>query len=255
MTSLALQSRSWNGTPIQRRTTDGYVNATAMCKANGKRWNDYWCTDRATEYLEALATETGIPVYRLCHSLRGGPQQGTWVHSRVAVDLARWLSAPFAVWMDGWFLEELEARVSHVQDTQPAAAPLPAEAMLSLLERTVTLMDRCGGADDRDQLLVKDLARNTLLRAAGGVALLSPSPDDEELTISDAWLELTKSPIDKGQAPIVGRQVACLYREEFKQDPPQRQQYVDGAPRKVFSYRRKWLIDAISRLGLRTLDF
>jgi hypothetical protein len=251
MTSLALQSRSWNGTPIQRRTTDGYVNATAMCKANGKRWNDYWCTDRATEYLEALATETGIPVSRLCHSLRGGPQQGTWVHSRVAVDLARWLSAPFAVWMDGWFLEELEARVSHVQDTQPAAAPLPAEAMLSLLERTVTLMDRCGGADDRDQLLVKDLARNTLLRAAGGVALLPPSPDDEELTISDAWLELTKSPIDKGQAPIVGRQVACLYREEFKQDPPQRQQYVDGAPRKVFSYRRKWLIDAIGRLGLR----
>jgi hypothetical protein len=145
--------------------------------------------------------------------------------------------------------------VSHVQDAQPAAVPLPAEAMLSLLERTVTLMDRCGGADDRDQLLVKDLARNTLLRAAGGVALLPPSPDDEELTISDAWLELTKSPIDKGQAPIVGRQVACLYREEFKQDPPQRQQYVDGAPRKVFSYRRKRLIDAMSRLGLRTLDF
>jgi formylmethanofuran dehydrogenase subunit D len=34
-----LDVRIWNGTPISRRTTDGYVNATAMCKANGKQWN------------------------------------------------------------------------------------------------------------------------------------------------------------------------------------------------------------------------
>ena len=80
----ALVSRSWNGTPISRRTTDGYVNATAMCKANGKQWNDYWRTDRATAYLEALCTETGIPVSSLCLSLKGGSHQGTWVHPQVA---------------------------------------------------------------------------------------------------------------------------------------------------------------------------
>lgn len=27
---------------------------------------------------------------------------------QVAVDLARWISAPFAVWMDGWFLESVQ---------------------------------------------------------------------------------------------------------------------------------------------------
>lgn len=36
MSIIALQSRSWNGTSIQRRTVDGFVNATAMAKANGK---------------------------------------------------------------------------------------------------------------------------------------------------------------------------------------------------------------------------
>ena len=41
MPTDALISRSWNGTPISRRTSDGYVNATAMCKANNKRWSDY----------------------------------------------------------------------------------------------------------------------------------------------------------------------------------------------------------------------
>jgi hypothetical protein len=34
-----------------------------------------------------------------------GRNGGTFVHPQVAVDLARWISAPFAVWMDGWFLQ------------------------------------------------------------------------------------------------------------------------------------------------------
>ena len=42
----ALVSRSWNGTPISRRTIDGYVNATAMCRANGKQWSKYRESDR-----------------------------------------------------------------------------------------------------------------------------------------------------------------------------------------------------------------
>ena len=110
-----LITRAWNGTPIARRNLDGYVNATAMCKANGKLWNNYWQTDRASKYLEALSTDTGKPVTGpngLVISIRGGEAQGTWVHERVAVDLARWLSPEFAVWMDGWFVEETKKRIN-----------------------------------------------------------------------------------------------------------------------------------------------
>lgn len=106
--------RAWNGTPIGRRPVDGYVNATAMCKANSKRWNDYWETDRAAKYLQALSTDTRKPVTGrdgLVVSIRGGDSQGTWVHERVAVDLARWLSPEFAVWMDGWFVEETKKKI------------------------------------------------------------------------------------------------------------------------------------------------
>ena len=66
-----LEIRSWNGTRITRRTTDGYVNATAMCKANEKQWNDYYRTDRASLYLEALSSSTGFPVHELVQG-RGG---------------------------------------------------------------------------------------------------------------------------------------------------------------------------------------
>jgi hypothetical protein len=44
-----------------------------------------------------------------------------------------------------------------------------------------------------------------------------------------------------------GTLVASAYREDFGQEPPLRQQYVDGAPRQVKSYRRSWLIDTLKR--------
>jgi hypothetical protein len=78
-----------------------------MCKANKKRWSDYRESDRCQLYLDALSQTTEIPVFDLIQS-RQGHGGGTWVRPQVAVDLARWISAPFAVWMDAWFLEELD---------------------------------------------------------------------------------------------------------------------------------------------------
>jgi hypothetical protein len=117
----ALVSRSWNGTPISRRTTDGYVNATAMCRANGKQWSKYRESDRCQTYLDALAETSEIRMFDLIES-RQGQGGGTWVHPQVAVDLARWISAPFAVWMDGWFLESIQqAQPTPVETPQPGS--------------------------------------------------------------------------------------------------------------------------------------
>ena len=239
----ALVSRSWNGTPISRRTTDGYVNATAMCKANGKQWNDYWRTDRATAYLEALCTETGIPVSSLCLSLKGGSHQGTWVHPQVAVDLARWISAPFAVWMDGWFLESIQqAQPTPVETTPPRLREVE---VIALVERSIGLFERLGGMDQRDELLFKDIVRSNMLTASSG--LLLGAPTDEELTLGDAWLEVFQQALPRNQFCAAGKLVARAYREEFGEEPPCRQQFVDGAPRQVKSYRRSWLVDTLQR--------
>ena len=58
---------------------------------------------------DALADATGLLADQLIISTTNGPNhlRGTWIHPRLAVDLARWLSPAFAVWMDGWFLEQL----------------------------------------------------------------------------------------------------------------------------------------------------
>ena len=65
MNHPALVSRSWNGTPISRRITDGYVNATAMCRANGKQWSKYRESDRCQTYLDALAETSGNRTFDL----------------------------------------------------------------------------------------------------------------------------------------------------------------------------------------------
>ena len=232
-------SRSWNGTPISRRTTDGYVNATAMAKANDKQWHDYWRTDRASEYLEALSAETGFSVSNLCLTTKGGAYQGTWVHPRVAVDFARWINARFAVWMDGWFLESVQGN-----HAAPVSRLGPTE-VLALVERSVALFEKLGGMDQRDALLFKDIVRSSVLTAGSGAVAALPS--DEELTLSAAWMQVFQEVLPRTKYRSAGTLIANAYREDFGEEPPTRQQFVDGAPRDVKSYRRSWLVKTLER--------
>jgi len=85
--------------------------------------------------LDALAREiisvTGSPATQfdavrasLVQVQRGGPNQGSWVHEKVAVDLARWLAPAFAVWMDGWLLEVKGLSSPTLPHEPPAPRPL-----------------------------------------------------------------------------------------------------------------------------------
>ena len=106
------------------------------------------------------------------------------------------------------------------------------------------LLERLGVMDERDHLQFGDMVRNVTARGAGGLLLLA-SPEDEEMTLSDAWLEVTGSPLPRSDYQKTGRLVAALYREEFDRKPPTRTQFVDGAPRQVKSYKRGWLVEAV----------
>jgi hypothetical protein len=93
------------GIRIGQRASDGYFDATAMCRAHGKQFNDYRRIQQTAEFLDALSSKTGIPVFDLVQSIQG-PHGGTWVHHRVAINLAQWCSPQFAVdvteWVENW---------------------------------------------------------------------------------------------------------------------------------------------------------
>lgn len=130
-----LVPHSYQGAVIQQRINDGYINATAMCKAGGKLLNDYTRLNSTRDFLQALAGSTGIPVNLLVRTIATGPneQRGTWVHPQVAIHLAQWVSARFAVKVSEWVFQwltgqghnddawrQFQDRVALVYDSVPA---------------------------------------------------------------------------------------------------------------------------------------
>ena len=76
---------------------DGMINATALCKAAGKRLDHYKESPQTKAYIEELSSITGIRVLDLIKSDIGGNYTGTWVHRKVGYHLAQWISPKFAV--------------------------------------------------------------------------------------------------------------------------------------------------------------
>ncbi len=117
--------KDWNGFTIRQRE-DGYLSATDMCKACGKLFADWNKLDSTKEYLKALESRrysdqnngnSRNEEYRYGNSSNGNlidiiqvgtpENQGTWVHRKVALRLAQWLSPEFAVQIDEWVEESM----------------------------------------------------------------------------------------------------------------------------------------------------
>jgi KilA-N domain len=89
----------------------GYINATSMALAHrektGKRRDPAsWLGNKRTrETLEHLSLTTGIPVVKLVVTVEG-KYGGTYIHPRLAIRFAMWLSDDFGLvvedWVSGW---------------------------------------------------------------------------------------------------------------------------------------------------------
>lgn len=114
--SLDLIHHEANGAVIDQRPMDGYINATALCIAGGKKWSHYWGNTATQAFIAELEADAGIPASVLVQSTKGGVLQGTWVHPLVAIHLGQWVSAKFAVMVSKWVSTYLGAGI-------PAPAP------------------------------------------------------------------------------------------------------------------------------------
>jgi len=97
-------SREFYGHAIRQRTVDGYLDATAMCKANGKQFKHYLENQSTTDFLKVLSLNVGIPTFKLIES-KPGRYGGSWVHPQVSINLAQWCSPKFAVLVTEWVFE------------------------------------------------------------------------------------------------------------------------------------------------------
>ena len=93
-----------NDIVISSRYEDNYVNATQLCQAGNKKFNDWFRLDIVKELINVLESETGIPASELLDIIKGGDytKQGSWVHPDLAIQLAQWISPKFALQVSKW---------------------------------------------------------------------------------------------------------------------------------------------------------
>ncbi|WP_267378078.1 MULTISPECIES: KilA-N domain-containing protein [unclassified Sphingomonas] len=109
---LTLVPHTYQGSLIQQRATDGYINATAMCKAAGSEWSAYRRIGQTEAFITSL--ERSLQIHRdlLIQSIVTGANdvRGTWVHPQVAINLASYLSGDFAVQVSQWVLDWMSGK-------------------------------------------------------------------------------------------------------------------------------------------------
>ncbi|GAB5339690.1 KilA-N domain-containing protein [Pseudomonas fluorescens] len=113
------------GKPV-RFSADGWLHATKLADRFGKRI-DHWLDNADTlEYIQALdehltGTESKIldtrnSGYVKTSKARADRGGGTWLHPKLAIHFARWLSAKFSVWCDTRIEEILHRVPSALED-------------------------------------------------------------------------------------------------------------------------------------------
>jgi hypothetical protein len=114
-----------NGITVLARE-DGFINATAMCKAGGKQFKHWNCLESTKELIKVLEkvkmripTDLDVTNDRLVGeptnlnrkqfivTIVTGPnnKRGSWIHPDLAVQLGQWISPEFAIQVSGWVRE------------------------------------------------------------------------------------------------------------------------------------------------------
>jgi ribosomal protein L7/L12 len=114
-----------------------YLNATKTAKAFSKSLENWRRSAQTLEYLDALYRTVNLTERELIIVRKGGNDknsQGTWIHKKLIIAFARWLSPDFAVWCDGVIEEILQTGSYSVE--KPFSRKEEVESQLVGLEFT-----------------------------------------------------------------------------------------------------------------------
>ena len=91
---------------------DGYVHATGLCKAVGKKVNHWLSLKQTKDLQKELETklkksDTVPPATKLIEIHQAGNKynQGTWIHPDLGLNLAQWCSPSFSLQVSKWLRE------------------------------------------------------------------------------------------------------------------------------------------------------
>ena len=111
-------------TIAEMRASDGFINATKMCKEGGKLCADFLRRDGTRQILAEIENTMACAIVDLVQVKMGGntsaPDYGTWVHPKVAIHLAMWVSPAFGVAVSDLVLRYMSGNVTTAESVRAA---------------------------------------------------------------------------------------------------------------------------------------
>lgn len=154
MPKIKTTDRAVEGISVSQRESDGYIHATALSQAYEsatairKDPRDWILTERAKTYVDRLSTKTGIPVLDLIQVKKGGIKSGTWIHPKLSVPFATWLSVEFemmvADWVEEWLTSYSPTQLEADSDRVLVRDELKNKKRLAFTDQIKTFLESTG---------------------------------------------------------------------------------------------------------------
>jgi hypothetical protein len=94
-----------NNVIIISRVEDKYINATKLCQAGNKNFNDWLQLDTTNTLIDCLTSISGIPTSQLLNIKKETNtkiEHEYWIHPDLAIQLAHWISIEFSLQVSEW---------------------------------------------------------------------------------------------------------------------------------------------------------
>ena len=186
-----------DGKQIRINPVNRYVCVTELCIANDKQFHDWYRLKNTSDFLDALSSETGIPVSDLL--IVGKGETLTWAHPQVAIDIGSWCSVEMRVKITGWILELLttgKVELDAIDDNDRIL-----NMATSAASRSISRLD----PEPKDGINLKGWYTVTEFLEMLGESFSEPNSLARDLEFR-FW---------------VNRQVADIYRANNSEEPPQ----------------------------------
>lgn len=164
---MSLQVFQYQNSPITFNL-DGemMINASQMAKPFGKKTTHFVENSQTQEFIRVLESKVGIPTLVTNH---GGNNPGTWMHQKLALKFAGWLSPEFELWVYDRVEELLTTGKTELQPKSDAERIAEGYKLLMIQVEQVKEQLQLAETTIKQQAPVVEYATK-VLSADGGIA-------------------------------------------------------------------------------------
>jgi len=226
---------NYNDNSIEFEVINGevFANATAMCKAFGKKPINWLRSVQTERYMNAIKAK--CENLTLVETRQGGDNSGTWIHEKLILKLAQWLDVDFEIWCDEKVSELL--RTGKVELKPKTQIELIIESAMALQQHESRLSDveiRLNQIEETKQIALSEL--NHIERSTNEVPeiglrlkinqIVRAYGEKTSISYSDIWRSMYSKMLYSYRFNVNGYKK--LYAKESKMDIVERENQLDN---------------------------